>query len=83
VSSSRGLLEGGDALKRLSLDRVVGDDAGSIGKMVGAGAAGVEGCLGKRLERKLDLLNGLLVDDFLSGVVIGDWAEIEGFVVLS
>jgi hypothetical protein len=63
----------------------VGDVVGSDGSVVGAGTAEVEGCLGKRLDgdRNFDLSNGSVVDDFLSGEVIGDGAEMGAFVVLS
>jgi hypothetical protein len=78
MSSLLGLLEDGDELEGLSLERRF--DAESFdGNMVAAGdvrveggAVGVEGCFAGRLDgdRNLDLSKGWVVEDFLSGVVI-------------
>jgi hypothetical protein len=81
-SSSIGLLEEGDELKGALFERAMCNVAGSDGGKV---ETEIEGSFGKRLdgERNLDLSNGSVVEDFFSGVGIGDGAEIEGFVVLS
>ena len=85
ISSSIVLFEGVDEQKGPSLERAMCDTEGSDGSVVEAGAAGVDDCVDRRFEgdRILDLSNGSAVEDFLSGVVMGEGIEIWAFVVLS